>query len=82
MGVTCAMLTMVILVVVPGRGAGGLKCGYVSYVCQHAGRWCFLKLGAAIVGSCFDVFLGSLTVIAAVQLCEPMTVDSCGWFLY
>ena len=35
-GVTCAMLTNDFLVLVPGHGADGLKCGYVSYMCQRA----------------------------------------------
>ena len=35
-GVTCAMLTNGILVLVSGHGPVGLKGGYVSYMCQHA----------------------------------------------
>ena len=36
MGATCAMLTNDILVLVSGHGAGGLKGGYVSYMCHRA----------------------------------------------
>ena len=35
MGVICAMLANDNFFVVPGHGAGGLKCGYVSYMYQH-----------------------------------------------
>ena len=61
----------------PEHGTGGLKGEYVSYMCQHAvygsGRWCCLKLGAAIVGTCFDVLFASFDgdcSLAAVQLCK------------
>ena len=33
------------------------------------------EVRAAIVGKCFDVFFGSSTVIAGVQLWERMPVD-------
>ena len=35
-GVTCAMLTNDNFVLVSGHGAGGLKSGYASFMCQHA----------------------------------------------
>ena len=40
-----------------------------------SGPWCWLTLGAAIVGKCFAMLFGFLTVFAAVQLWERMPMD-------
>ena len=35
-GFTCTMMTNDNSVLVPGHGEDGLKCGFISYLCQHA----------------------------------------------
>ena len=48
-----------------------------SMLCMAVAKWAMVlfKVRAAIVGKCFDVFLGSLTVIAGVRLWARMPVD-------
>ena len=50
---------------------------WASMLCVTVVKWAMVlvEVGAAIVGKCFDVFFGSLTVIAGVQLWERMSVD-------
>jgi len=48
-----------------------------SMLCTTVAKWAMVlvEVRAAIVGKCFDVFFGSLTVIAGVQLWERMPAD-------
>ena len=49
----------------------------VSMLCMAVAKWAMVlfEVGAAIVGKCFDLFFGSLTVTAGVQRWERVPAD-------